>query len=901
MVQNGAVASLPTGTVTFLFTDIEGSTRLLQRLGVDYANVLEDHRRLLREAFVAHGGAEVGTEGDSFFVAFPRADEAVAAALDGQLALHEHEWGSAGEVRVRMGLHTGEVLLRGENYVGMAVHIAARIMSAGHGGQVVVSEVTKALAEPSHHEAEVRDLGEHQLKDLAAPRRLFQLSRGGLPTKFPPLRSIDTPRHSLPVDLSTFVGREAERADLGAMLDGSRLTTVVGPGGSGKTRLAVEVARDRLPRTDVTWFVDLVPVRDPGTVGDAIRAAMPESSSDESPAGSVIDAVTSRLGGRVALLVLDNCEHVTDAAAEAVRGLLAGCPTLTVLATGRAPLRITGERVWRLPSLGSDDAIALFSDRGELARPGYRVAPEDRNLVAALCAQLDGNPLALELAAARLAVLTPSQIADRLNDRFALLSSREAPERHRTLAAVVDWSYGLLSEEERGLLRELAIFPSGFEIDAVDAIGDGSPAVERLDLLAVLVDQSLVQTELLATGARYSLLETIREYAAQRLVEADEHGRVEERMVSWCVDLAMRAEDSFQTARETEVLAAVVRERGNLQAGFEAAMTLGRVDDAARIAAGLSRGLTRTGLVEEARDLLLRALAAMSADSDVRASVLGHLAAVRMWTTDEVGAFLDEAITLSRAKGDRLGVARWLQVSGQRALFSGDPEQELLGRRALEESADIFLELGRNGAAAWSIGSITDQMTAGGQFDESLVMHDRALALVADGPYPSALAALGESRARLARYVGDLETAEREATRALGFALESGDEWNAALCVDTLGWVAVERGDLDEAGILLRDALSRLWSVGRWDFVDPLQSLAHQAVAAGDHERAAVFLGGAAAVLERTAVHDLGGRAAAADHAAIVAALGETAAAAAVSRGRAMAEREVVELALGPM
>jgi predicted ATPase len=499
-------AELPTGTVTFLFSDIEGSTRLLQELGDGYPEVLAEHRRVLREAWQEHGGAEVDTQGDAFFVAFSRATDAVAAAVQAQSALDD------GPVRVRMGLHTGEPVQGGEGYVGFDVHRAARIAAAGHGGQVLLSQATADLAG-----AHVRDLGLHRLKDLSAPERIFQLGTD----HFPPLKTLH--ETNLPVPATPFLGREQEVDHVATLLRRPevRLVTLTGPGGSGKTRLALQAAASAGDDYDHgVWWVPLSALVDPTLVDAAASQAL----------GSE-DVLAEAVGDKRLLLVLDNFEHLVDAAPNMAETIVS-CPHLTVLVTSREPLHVDGEWEFAVDPLREREAVALFLQRATAVRSDFSANGE----VAEICRRLDCLPLAIELAAARVKVLELPALLERLEQRLPLLAggSRSAPERQRTLRATIAWSYELLTPEEQATFARLAVFAGGCTLEAAEEICGAD-----VDAIASLVDKSLVRH----SGDRYWMLQTIREYAAELLDESGEAGAVRGRHAEHYLELAELADN----------------------------------------------------------------------------------------------------------------------------------------------------------------------------------------------------------------------------------------------------------------------------------------------------------------------------------------------------------------------
>jgi class 3 adenylate cyclase len=470
---------LPTGTVTFLFSDIEGSTRLLQQLGEEYAGLVEDHARILRSVTADLGGTEVGTEGDSFFAVFPNPARAVEAASRIQRSLTEHPFPEP--VRVRIGLHTGEGRLGGDNYLGIDVNRAARIASAGHGGQVLLSEATRTLVERSlPGGVRLRDLGSHRLKDLAHPERLYQLVVEGLPADFPPPRTLDARPNNLPLQLTSFIGRDGELAEVKKLLlDGTRLLTLTGPGGTGKTRLALQAAADTLTEfEDGAYLVDLASIADPGLVISTIAETL---GVKEDPGTALQETLREHLKGKEILLVLDNFEQVVDAGA-AVIELLQTAPRLKVLVTSRAVLRRYGEQEFPVPplalpdpahlpdvgALGQYEAVALFIERAMAVKPDFAVTEDNAKALAEITARLDGLPLAIELAASRIKLLSPQGILDRLGRRLPLLTSRisDAPERRQTLRGTIDWSYDLLDENERRLFENVSVFMGGGSLEA---------------------------------------------------------------------------------------------------------------------------------------------------------------------------------------------------------------------------------------------------------------------------------------------------------------------------------------------------------------------------------------------------------------------------------------------------
>ncbi|MCW2564127.1 MAG: Transcriptional regulator, partial [Mycobacterium sp.] len=521
---------VPTGTVTLLLADVEGSTRLWESRPEEMTEAFAELDRTLAGVVGAHGGVrpiEQG-EGDSFVIAFGRGSDAVACALDLQRA-------PLAPIRLRIGLHTGEVQLRDEaNYIGPTINRTARIRDLAHGGQTVLSGTTTDLVcDRLPVDAWLTELGTHPVRDLPRPERVVQLCHPDIHNEFPPLRTAKTFRsQNLPAQLTSFVGRAGQIDEIRRLLLDNRLVTLTGAGGAGKTRLAVELADQLINEfKDGVWYVDLAPVADPVVVPVTVARTL---ALPDQPGRSPMETVLRFISDRKMLLVLDNCEHLLDACGDAIMSLLNGCPQLTVLTTSREPISVAGEVTWRVPSLSLDDeAIILFTDRAQRVRPNFRADGDDAALVADICRRLDGMPLAIELAAARVRALSLRQIADSLNDRFRLLTggARNALRRQQTLRASVDWSHALLTEPERTLFRRLGAFMGGFDLDAAQAVATTTEAeqFQILDQLSLLVDKSLVIADDVSGAMRYRLLETMRQYALEKLSESGEADGVRDR------------------------------------------------------------------------------------------------------------------------------------------------------------------------------------------------------------------------------------------------------------------------------------------------------------------------------------------------------------------------------------
>jgi predicted ATPase/class 3 adenylate cyclase len=600
----GELSALPTGTVTFFFTDIEGSTRLLQELGASrYAMLQAEYRQLLRAAMTAHGGHEVDSQGDSSFSVFAIASSAVAAAVAAQRAMAAHPWPAGTMVRIRMGLHSGTAQVAGERYIGLDVHRAARIAAAGHGGQVLLSLTTRDLVE---HElpagAALRDLGAHRLKDLQRPEHLSQVVLSDRPNDFPPLNTLDAHPHNLPVQLTSFVGRARELAELKPLLLTSRLLTITGPGGTGKTRLALSLAADVVELfADGVWLVELAPLADPTLVPHSVAAML---GVREQPGRPILDTLVDYLRPKDLLLVLDNCEHLIATCALLAETLLRAASSVHILASSREALGITGETAYRVPSLPlpdvhtasldaltQNDCVRLFVERATATHSPFRLTAKNAPAIAQIGRRLDGIPLALELAAARTKVFPPDQIVALLDDRFRLLTggSRTALPRHQTLLALIEWSHDLLTAAERMLLRRLSVFAGGWSLDAAQAVCGDRLGEDVLETLAHLADKSLIDVEepTEAAEGRYRLLETVQQYARDKLLASGEPERVRDRHLEYFVQFAEEAEPHLRGAEQLDWLDRVEREHDNLRIALAWALESGKSEHALRLAGAL--------------------------------------------------------------------------------------------------------------------------------------------------------------------------------------------------------------------------------------------------------------------------------------------------------------------------
>jgi len=577
---------LPTGTVTLLFTDIERSTLLLQQLGERYAEMLATCRQLLRTAFQQWNGFEVDTQGDAFFVVFARASDAVSAVVDMQRALARHDWPSGAAVAMRIGLHTGEPTRTAEGYVGLDVHHAARIMSVGHGGQVLLSQTTRELVKHNlPDEVSLRDLGEHRLKDLQLPGHIYQLIIADLPADFPLLKTLDSRPNNLPVQLTQFIGREKEITAVQYFFqrEDARLMTLTGPGGTGKTRLGLQVAAelsDLFP--DGVYFVNLAPISDPTLVVTAIAQTLDLKEMGDQ---TLLVLLKGYLRDKHILLLLDNFEQVASAALQVV-DLLATCPKLKVIVTSRTVLHVRGDQEFPVPPLAVPDpkhlpdlvalshyeAVELFVSRAQAVKPEFQLSNTNAPAIVEICARLDGLPLAIELAAARIKLLPPQALLARLGQRFAVLTSgpHDAPARQQTLRNTIAWSYNLLEAQEQRLFRRLSVFVGGCTLEAIEAVcttlDTESASWQVLDGVASLIDKSLLQqTEQESNELRLVMFETIREHGLEHLAESGETEAMQEAHALYYLALAEQAEPHLKGAEQGQWFARLEQERDNLR------------------------------------------------------------------------------------------------------------------------------------------------------------------------------------------------------------------------------------------------------------------------------------------------------------------------------------------------
>ncbi len=685
LAREPAVPSPPSGTVTFLYTDIEGSTKLAQEHPEEWETLRARHHAILREAIGSNNGYVFQVVGDGFCAAFHTQSNALHAAIDAQRKLQTENWGKV-SLNVRMGIHTGEAEAHGNEYHGyLTLSLVQRLMSSGHGGQILLSHATEnLLRDHLPKDVSLLELGEYKFRDILQPVHVFQVSAPGLQKEFPALRALDVLPNNLPVQLTSFIGREHELSEIKQLLTTTHLLTLAGPGGTGKTRLALQLGAEVLKDLpDGVWLVELAPLADSTLVAQTMAATL---GAHEQPGRTILDALTDYVRAKSMMVILDNCEHLIEACAQIADSLLHAAPRLKILATSREALGIAGETAYRVPSLPlpdprqlhdldaleQNDCVHLLIDRAMAAYPSFRLKEKNAHAIADICRRLDGIPLAIELASARTKVFPPEEIAARLDDRFRLLTggSRTALERHQTLFALIEWSHNLLSEAERLLLRRLSVFAGGWTFESAQEVSGEGINGDVLDLLTHLVDKSLVAVEEKVEKARYRLAETIRQYARDKLYESGEAEQVRNRHLAFFLQFAETAEPKLGGPEQLEWLDSLETEYDNLRTALAWSLESGKGENALQLAGALCYFWVLRGNFSEGDKWLNDALAFAEREQSERAT------AGETYT-------LSSAETAQRAKA--LYGAGWLQMGALNVKR---------GRTVVEESLRLWRELG---------------------------------------------------------------------------------------------------------------------------------------------------------------------------------------------------------------
>jgi predicted ATPase/class 3 adenylate cyclase len=832
---------LPTGTVTFLYSDIEGSATLWEREPDQMRAACARHDEIMHTSIAGHGGRVFKVIGDAFQAAFSITRQALAAGLAAQRALSAEAWPTSSPIRVRIGLHVGPAEASGVDYTTThTLNRVARIMSAGHGGQVLLSEPVASLVRGDLPvEVSLRDLGHHRMKGLSQPERLFQLVAPGLPAEFPRLNTLSLAASNLPTALTPFIGRQVELDAARKLLSQSRLLTLVGAGGCGKSRLALQLAGEvQSAYRDGVWLVELAPLADPALVPTTVSRVV---GVQEDPARPCLESLQEQLRDRALLLVLDNCEHVIVACAGLSEALLRTCPSLHILASSREALGIAGEHTYRVPSLAAPDpahlppiehlaqldAIRLFVERAATARAGFALTAQNASAIAQICQRLDGMPLAIELAAARVKVLSVEQIAARLDDRFRLLTggNRTALPRQQTLRAMIDWSYSLLSEADRLLFRRLAVFVNGWTLEAAEEVcaGDGLDAGEILDALTRLVDKSLVTTNELGDATRYRRLETIRQYARDRFIETDEVEAVRNRHLEFYERFAEQAGQQVGLNLHADWTRRIEAERDNIRAALEWGVAL-RPLNALRIAASLSLFWSASGHAVEGHRWMQQALDRCQAlPPEVRATpeytrALAHglfgLAQLTMThgRNAEALAQAEQSVALYRQVGDQQGLGQALVMVGRAMEWLGQQDAAV---PILHEGLELARANGSLAAGLLALFSLGRLATARGEFDLARRYVEETVEWAHETGVNWQSGVAAEALGRLAAFQGRYEEARAQFERALPILREIGASFNIILTRTEIAHLERRQGNYAAALELYHETIVAFHQVGQ--------------------------------------------------------------------------------------
>ncbi len=858
-LDSGPPASArPTGTVTFLFIDIEGSTQRWESHREAMDDAVKRHDALLRDAIDRHNGYVFKAIGDAFCVAFARVSDAVATALEAQRALSAEDFSAVGGLLIRMGLHAGEASERNGDYFGPAVNRVARLMSIGHGGQILLSGVTRDLAHSDLPAGtSLLDLGSHRLKDLTEPEQVWQLTIAGLPAEFPPLKSLDTIPNNLPIQPTSFRGREHDLEEVKSLLSKHKLLTLFGSGGVGKTRLALQVGAEVFDHhPDGVWLVDFASITDPELVSSVIakEIGMPQVEGRR-----IDESIPQWLRRKKLLLILDNCEHVLETVAAIANAVIRSCPDVRLLATSRQALGVSGEEVMRLPSLDVPHkiadltsaavmefgAVALFVDRARSVDKSFVLTDDNAPIVADICRRLDGIPLALELAAARVKILSIPNLAQRLNERFKILTggSRTALPRQKTLGALIDWSYDLLTPQEQMLFSRVGIFAGGFSLDAAAAVcsGEELDEIDILDLLSSLTDKSLVVADTAGEQERYHLLESTRAYALEKLTAAGARERLAHRHAEYFRAQAHEADERYGTGSTAAWLASVERELDNYRAVLEWALKDGHdLALGGAVAGALERlwadgglavegrywiGLAQAGLDESmhpqvaarmwralgglssgrrGHDCAQRALALSQSVGDEKgqARALSSLAfsLYQMGQFEEASDVSARALAAMRMLGDKPGVAECLNVQAIIHLLRGDVAA---ARELYAQALAAYKALGDEAGAATVLGNLAELEFGDGQVEQALRLAGEALEIIPGGKNESQLATTFNNIAAYRIALGDLDGAREAAREGLRWARQAQNAYLMAVALQHIALLLALRGEVNDAARLI--------------------------------------------------------------------------------------------------
>ncbi len=890
--------TLPAGTVTLFMSDVEGSTRLWEEQPDAMSESMSRHDALVAENIRNRSGhlIKIRGEGDAAFAVFQDAPEAVACALDLQRTFLSEPWPEGAPLRVRISLHTGEAELRGKDYYGPVVNRCARLRAIGYGQQTVLTEATHNVVQKNLPDgASLKDLGIHRLKDLDVPERVFQLVHPDILQEFPPPKSLTVMSNNLPVQLTNFVGREQDVATVKSLLQENRLVTMAGAGGMGKTRLALEVAGELIEEyPNGVWLVELAPLADPALVPAQIAQ---EVGVREEPGRTILDSLTDHLRPRKLVFVLDNCEHLIAAAADVVQHLLRTCPEIRILATSQGPLAVEGERLWRIKPLPVPQAntkfsveslvefgsVKLFLDRALQANLNFKLDSDNAAAIADICRRLDGVPLAIALAAARVRSLSPSQIDERMGERFRLLTTGAAtgPTRHQTLRAAVEWSYDLLSEPERLMFRRLSVFAGGFSLEAAEEVpaGEDLDDFEVLELLSELVDKSLVTADPMESRVRYRMLESLRQFGGEKLSESGEEGDVRHRHVNWFLNFAERAEPELQSSDQLIWLDRLQEEHDNFRQSLDWSIAGHDPEQGLKLAGLLRRFWEWRGFFSEGRQWLDQALSASpQAPPAIRAKALQGAGALARLQGDlaPASSLLEESLALMRQIDDRKGVAHSLwdlanlaQIQGEHAEAQTLYEESLSIRRELndkrgiaavlnglgniayaqadfnkarsllEESLAINRELGDQQGAAIALQNLGNSAYFRGEYREALSLYEDGIAIQRELGNMKGIADMLNNLGGMGIAQGDYRKARSHLEESLSLRRQLGDKPGVSKSLFNLGELASSQGDYEIAEQMHEESLSLRKQLGdRTGIAGSFNALGSIAARRGDYEKA---------------------------------------------------------------
>jgi len=865
------VKDLPTGTVSFLFTDIEGSTKLAQDYPDEMPALLARHNEILENAIKAQNGFVFNIVGDSYHASFQSAEQALNAALEAQRNLTKEAWSPA-PVKARMGIHTGNATLedpKGSSpYKGYAtLALTSRVMSAGHGGQILLTQDSFALVDQKIPDVSLKNMGEHNLKDVNRPQQLYQVMAGDLPAEFPPLKTQKTINHNLPLNLTSFIGRDKEINEVKAAIENTRLLTLIGPGGTGKTRLSIQVGNEFITTMPHgVWMVELAPISDPALIPQTVAMVF---GLRESPGLPIAEQINDYLRAKQLLLILDNCEHLVEGSADFANGILKGCPQIKILASSREALGVPNESTYRVPSLGLPDkkdisldkvskfeSVQLFTERAKAANPNFELNTKNASAIAQICRRLDGIPLALELAAARAKVLSVEQIAERLDDRFRLLTggSRTALPRQQTLRALIDWSYGLLSEPEKALFRRLAVFEGGWTLEAAEKVcsGNGVDEYDVLDLLTQLVDKSLVITEEKDGSVRYGRLETIRQYAREKLLETEESIVVRSKHLEYYISLGTRLDKVYISPFQHDMIQQMAPEYDNIRS----ALSWSVEKDIEKATNLLSITvvfwswvlLGNTTEVGEWSKLVLDKLEEKGKNepseliTKLRGQMLNRYSQVLMNIGDHKAACraAEESIEIARKLNDQKTLANALGSLAHCSVYAGNPEK---AQTAAQEGIKLSEEIGELHEQVWALDAMTHYHSIYGGDDEVYRYYEIINGVLRSQNIPNDPVYDGGFKVEQALKKGKFAEAEKIIDSLMFIILERKDNYTLATMQSMFAHALRQIGDLERAEFHYRKTILLWQDRGhRAAMAHQLECFAFIALVQEDPERAAKLL-----------------------------------------------------------